>query len=126
MLAHERTLPGLVSYYQGLGDVAEIFLLVCEDPHVAAACVERLALFHLRDQTRPTLGSTLDALALVEPLLEAADEELHDHVFFRAPKEDDDDEEEDDDASSESDSDESSASSRKKTPFSFFFRRRRA
>ena len=121
VLAHERTLPGLVSYYQGLGDVAEIFLLVCEDPHVAAACVERLALFHLRDQTRPTLGSTLDALALVEPLLEAADEELHDHVFFRAPKEDDDDEEEDDDASSESDSDESSASSRKKTPFSFFF-----
>ena len=121
VLAHERTLPGLVSYYQGLGDVAEIFLLVCEDPHVAAACVERLALFHLRDQTRPTLGSTLDALALVEPLLEAADEELHDHVFFRAPKEDDDDEEEDDDASSASDSDESSASSRKKTPFSFFF-----
>ena len=122
VLAHERTLPGLVSYYQGLGDVAEIFLLVCEDPHVAAACVERLALFHLRDQTRPTLGSTLDALALVEPLLEAADEELHDHVFFRAPKEEDDeDEEEDDDASSESDSDESSASSRKKTPFSFFF-----
>lgn len=121
VLAHERTLPGLVSYYQGLGDVAEIFLLVCEDPHVAAACVERLALFHLRDQTRPTLGSTLDALALVEPLLEAADEELHDHVFFRAPKEEDEDEEEDDDASSESDSDESSASSRKRTPFSFFF-----
>ena len=81
--AHESHAPRLVSYYQGFHDVASVLALVLDDERVARAACERLALFHLRDCTRPTLQPALDALELIPPLLRAVDPELHRHVFRR-------------------------------------------
>ena len=79
--AHDTHAPRLVSYYQGFHDVAAVVTLVLDDERVARAACERLALFHLRDCTRPTLQPALDALELLPPLLRAVDPELHRHVF---------------------------------------------
>ena len=81
--AHESHAPRLVSYYQGFHDVASVIALVLDDERVARAACERLALFHLRDCTRPTLQPALDALELIPPLLREVDPELHRHVFRR-------------------------------------------
>jgi hypothetical protein len=81
--AHESHAPRLVSYYQGFHDVASVLALVLDDERVARAACERLALFHLRDCTRPTLQPALDALELIPPLLRAVDPELHRHAFRR-------------------------------------------
>ena len=96
---HEEAAPGLVSYYQGFHDVASVVVMVCCEEsegsndddddddddddargYLAAAILERLVLFHLRDCTRPTLEPVVDALGLLPHLMRLADEEVADHV----------------------------------------------
>ena len=69
-----------VHYYQGFHDVCSVLLLNCGEK-IACGVAERLAVFHLRDCTRPALAPLLDSLCLLDPLLESADETLHKHVF---------------------------------------------
>ena len=69
-----------VHYYQGFHDVCSVLLLNCGEK-IACGVAERLAVFHLRDCTRPALAPLLDSLCLLDPLLESADATLHKHVF---------------------------------------------
>ena len=69
-----------VHYYQGFHDVCSVLLLNCGEK-IACGVAERLAVFHLRDCTRPALAPLLDSLCLLDPLLESADASLHKHVF---------------------------------------------
>lgn len=70
--------PDDVYYYQGLHDIAGVLLLIVEDAALAKALLERLALHHLRDCTRPALDDVLDVLQLVPSLLRRHDPVLAD------------------------------------------------
>jgi len=65
-----------VCYYQGLHDVASVVLMVCGEA-AAYPLLERLVLGPLRECTRPTLEPVTTLLALLMPLLAAADPSLH-------------------------------------------------
>lgn len=79
--AHHRANPGCVNYLQGFHSIAGVMLVVLKDEALAAAAMERLALYHLRDSTRSSPVNLLDAMELVSPLLRRADPALHDAVF---------------------------------------------
>ncbi len=79
--AHHRANPGCVNYLQGFHSIAGVMLVVLKDEGLAAAAMERLALYHLRDSTRSSPVNLLDAMELVSPLLRRADPTLHDAVF---------------------------------------------
>ena len=61
--------PGCINYLQGFHSVAGVVLVVLKDEALAAAAMERLALYHLRDSTRSSPVNLLDAMELVSPLL---------------------------------------------------------
>ena len=82
-LSCAETAETRVRYYQGFHDVCSVLLLNCGET-IACGVAERLAVFHLRDATRAHLAPLLDSLSLVPPLLEAADREMHAHVFGAA------------------------------------------
>ena len=75
--------PGCINYLQGFHSVAGVVLVVLKDEALAAAAMERLALYHLRDSTRSSPVNLLDAMELVSPLLRRADAQLHDAVFHK-------------------------------------------
>ena len=79
--AQHRANPGCVNYLQGFHSIAGVMLVVLKDEGLAAAAMERLALYHLRDSTRSSPVNLLDAMELVSPLLRRADPALHDAVF---------------------------------------------
>jgi hypothetical protein len=64
-----------VHYYQGMHDVAAVLLFVAGEAG-AARLLRALARRHLRDATRATLAPAAEALALLYPLIGAADPEL--------------------------------------------------
>jgi hypothetical protein len=64
-----------VYYYQGMHDVAAVLLFVAGEAS-AARLLRALARRHLRDATRATLAPAAEALALLYPLIGAADPEL--------------------------------------------------
>ena len=59
-------------YYQGLHDVASVFLLVCGDTK-GRDVVVRLARTRLKDYMGPDLSKPLDLLQLIYPLLRRSD-----------------------------------------------------
>lgn len=68
ILAVLRRNPG-TWYYQGLHDVASVFLFTV-GPSMAERLLGHLLCCHLRDATRPDLGAITQILCIVYPLLE--------------------------------------------------------
>ena len=66
-------------YYQGLHDVASVFLLVCGDTK-GRDVVVRLARTRLKDYMGPDLSKPLDLLQLIYPLLRGSDPDLHKYM----------------------------------------------
>ncbi|KAK2076179.1 hypothetical protein QBZ16_001111 [Prototheca wickerhamii] len=79
ILAVLRRNPG-TWYYQGLHDVASVFLFTV-GPSMAERLLGHLLCCHLRDATRPDLGAITQILCIVYPLLEVCDPELHDFLI---------------------------------------------
>lgn len=75
------TLHKDLHYIQGYHDVCSVFLLVCDDEKEAYLLCERISLMHIRDSLRPTLDVVISIMSLLFPLIELADEELHN--FFK-------------------------------------------
>lgn len=66
-------------YYQGLHDIAGVLLYNLRDEQIASAILSRLCRVHLRDALREDLRSLTSFLnAVLLPLLESVDKELHD------------------------------------------------
>ena len=69
-------------YYQGLHDVASVVLYNINVPSAAAAILEKIATFHLRDATRQDFTQISTMLDVVFfPLLSCIDEEVHDFLL---------------------------------------------
>ena len=66
-------------YYQGLHDVASVFLLVCGDTK-GRDVVVRLARTRLKDYMGPDLSTPLDLLQLIYPLLQCSDPDLYKYM----------------------------------------------
>ena len=73
-----------LSYFQGLHDIVQVFLLVMGADHAAEA-VTRLALLRIRDFMLPSLLPSLAHLRLMPAVIYAADSELCGHLSQTEP-----------------------------------------
>eukprot|EP00555_Chaetoceros_dichaeta_P011686 CAMPEP_0198268346 /NCGR_PEP_ID=MMETSP1447-20131203/36806_1 /TAXON_ID=420782 /ORGANISM="Chaetoceros dichaeta, Strain CCMP1751" /LENGTH=379 /DNA_ID=CAMNT_0043959341 /DNA_START=57 /DNA_END=1196 /DNA_ORIENTATION=+ len=69
-------------YFQGLHDVAALFLINLESPSLTSLVMKRLCHLHFRDAMRPTFQKVQIILqAIIMPLLEIVDRKLHDYII---------------------------------------------
>jgi len=69
-------------YFQGLHDVAALFLINLESPSLTSLVMKRLCHLHFRDAMRPNFKKVQIILqAVITPLLEIVDRELHDYII---------------------------------------------
>jgi len=69
-------------YFQGLHDVAALFLINLESPSLTSLVMKRLCHLHFRDAMRPTFQKVQIILqAIIMPLLEIVDRKLHNFII---------------------------------------------
>jgi len=69
-------------YFQGLHDVAALFLINLESPSLTSLVMKRICHFHFRDAMRPNFQKVQVILqAAIMPLLETVDKPLHDYIL---------------------------------------------
>ena len=72
---------GKLHYYQGLHDIAALFLINLESPSLTSLVLSRLAHTHLRDAMRSNFTALHAAIRLTfMPLLQGLDPEVHDYI----------------------------------------------